>query len=106
SESTAEQLSRTAQTLGGIPGALSNQPPEPGVALPPGVSAGATEPADPSAPQNTSRQATRNYEIDRTLAYTRQPGGGLRRITVAVLVITCGSATAMAVSAMSHIRKR
>ena len=37
-------------------------------------------------PDNTSKQATRNYEIDRTVAYTRQPAGRLKRLTVAVLV--------------------
>jgi flagellar M-ring protein FliF len=33
-----------------------------------------------------SRDVTRNYEIDRTLAYTRQPAGTIRRLTVAVLI--------------------
>ena len=37
-------------------------------------------------PDNTSKQSTRNYEIDRTVAYTRQPAGRLKRLTVAVLV--------------------
>jgi flagellar M-ring protein FliF len=33
-----------------------------------------------------SRDVTRNYEIDRTLAYTSQPAGTIRRLTVAVLI--------------------
>jgi flagellar M-ring protein FliF len=33
-----------------------------------------------------SVQSTRNYEIDRTVAYTRQPAGRLKRLSVAVLV--------------------
>ncbi|MGH8227408.1 MAG: flagellar basal-body MS-ring/collar protein FliF, partial [Steroidobacteraceae bacterium] len=37
-------------------------------------------------PQNTSTQSTRNYEIDRTLDYTRQPAGRIKRLTVAVLI--------------------
>ena len=37
-------------------------------------------------PDNSSRQSTKNYEIDRTVAYTRQPAGRLRRMTVAVLI--------------------
>lgn len=102
----SEQLSEEASRTGaggpqGVPGSLSNQPPAPGVALAPGVqpataatsaaasgSAGAAIAAGVSAaaPDNTSRQQTRNYEIDRTLAYTRQPAGRLRRLTVAVLV--------------------
>jgi flagellar M-ring protein FliF len=33
-----------------------------------------------------SRDVTRNYEIDRTLNYTSQPAGTIRRLTVAVLI--------------------
>jgi flagellar M-ring protein FliF len=35
---------------------------------------------------SSSKETTRNYEIDRTLAYTRQPAGKLKRLTVAVLI--------------------
>jgi flagellar M-ring protein FliF len=92
SEQTAEESSRNGVGPQGVPGALTNQPPAPGVALPPGVAAGAqaanAEPvvAPNTPPDNTSKQATRNYEIDRTVAYTRQPAGRLKRLTVAVLV--------------------
>lgn len=98
SEQTAEETSRNGAGPQGVPGALSNQPPAPGVALPPGVqTAGTTaaqsqtaqvaaEAAAPPPPDNTSKQATRNYEIDRTVAYTKQPAGRLKRLTVAVLV--------------------
>ena len=37
-------------------------------------------------PTTRRKQSTRNYEIDRTMAYTRQPAGRLKRLTVAVLV--------------------
>ena len=96
SEQTAEETSRNGSGPQGVPGALTNQPPTPGTALPPGVAAtqaaGTAEAAvngqQPviAPPDNTSKQATRNYEIDRTVAYTRQPAGRLRRITVAVLI--------------------
>ena len=94
SEQTAEETSRNgANGSQGVPGALTNQPPSPGVALPPGSSAqaAAADPANPNAPagvppDNTSKQATRNYEIDRTVAYTKLPAGRLKRLTVAVLV--------------------
>src|SRR6185437_13241924 len=36
--------------------------------------------------KTTSRDVTRNYEIDRTLDYTSQPAGTVRRLTVAVLI--------------------
>jgi flagellar M-ring protein FliF len=105
SESTAEEAARNgAGNAGGVPGALTNQPPQPGVALPPGATpavaqsgataAGAKPGAAPNntegtvvtGPDSTSRQLTRNYEIDRTMAYTRAPAGRVTRLSVAVLI--------------------
>ena len=46
-------------------------------------------PGAPGAPGGAgvlSSNVTRNYDIDRTLAYSRQPPGQIRRLTVAVLV--------------------
>jgi flagellar M-ring protein FliF len=90
SEQLAQEANRSGAAAGGVPGALTNQPPAPGVALPPGVAppagAPATTTAQASGPDNTSSQTTRNYEIDRTIAYTKQPAGRLKRLTVAVLV--------------------
>ncbi|HYM26623.1 MAG TPA: flagellar basal-body MS-ring/collar protein FliF [Steroidobacteraceae bacterium] len=108
SEQTSEQTSHDgAGTQGGVPGALSNQPPPAGVATAPpaaaaappaaakpaaagapgGANAAAAGPgAAPATPENVSKESTRNYEIDRTLAYTHEPGGKLKRLTVAVLI--------------------
>jgi len=96
SEQTSEELSRSGAGPQGVPGALSNQPPEPGRALPPGATppagaapttqAAAAAAATSAVPDNQSRQATRNYEIDRTVAYTKQPAGRLQRLSVAVLI--------------------
>lgn len=100
SEQLSENASRDSANSGGVPGALTNQPPQGGTALPPGnpggtgapavagaaPAAGAVAAATPPPPDNTSKQQTRNYEIDRTLAYTKQPAGRLKRLTVAVLV--------------------
>jgi flagellar M-ring protein FliF len=106
SESTAEEAARNgAGNAGGVPGALTNQPPQPGVALPPGSTpavaqsganparAGATPAGANNAggtavtgPDSTSRQSTRNYEIDRTMAYSRMPAGRVTRLSVAVLI--------------------
>jgi flagellar M-ring protein FliF len=111
SEQTSESTSRDGSGSGGVPGALTNQPPPAGVAQQPP----AATPPKPATPANgtpaagtagangtpatspvgstgvgvsdsTSKQSTKNYEIDRTVAYTRQPGGRLRRVTVAVLI--------------------
>jgi len=103
SEQLAEQNSQSPLgNAGGIPGALTNQPPPAGVALPPGAAAtpapAAAANAQPAsgteaaaallaaAAGSSSRQSTRNFEIDRTLSYTKQPPGRVRRVTVAVLV--------------------
>ena len=101
SEQTSEELSRTGGGPQGVPGALSNQPPTGGTALPPGAKpptnaaaaqvagaqgADAAAQAAAATPDNQSRQSTRNYEIDRTVAYTRQPAGRLQRLSVAVLI--------------------
>lgn len=91
SEQLAEESIRGGAGTQGVPGALTNQPPTPGVALPPNVApANAAAPADGTSvaavPGNNSKQSTKNYEIDRTVAYTKQPAGRLKRLTVAVLV--------------------
>jgi flagellar M-ring protein FliF len=101
SESIAEEAARNgAGNAGGVPGALTNQPPQPGVALPPGATPQVAQSGPGNAyatpnnaassavtgPDSTSRQATRNYEIDRTMAYTRTPAGRVTRLSVAVLI--------------------
>jgi len=96
SEQLAEDSSRNGAGPQGVPGSLTNQPPQPGTALPAGAAAtpavanGAQGIVNSAAvstpPDNTSKQQTRNYEIDRTVAYTKSPAGRLKRLTVAVLV--------------------
>ena len=112
SEQTSEQISKDGSGVQGVPGALTNQPPAAGVAQPPAnATAAQAKPNSPAAPapagaaaaaaaatspvagsagaastDSSSRSTTRNYEIDRTLAYSRQPAGRLRRLTVAVLI--------------------
>jgi flagellar M-ring protein FliF len=117
SEQISEQSSRDGSAAGGVPGALTNQPPPAGVAQAPPNTApqnnttanGANNTVPATAANKTpagaasltqpvggttgvgndtssSKSTTRNYEIDRTLAYTRQPAGKLKRLTVAVLI--------------------
>jgi flagellar M-ring protein FliF len=105
SEQISEQSSHEGSGAQGVPGALTNQPPAGGVAAPPPAAsataaaaqaakpaAGAAAPAAvaaaaaPATPDNVTHESTRNYEIDRTVAYTKEPGGRLKRLTVAVLV--------------------
>jgi len=95
----------------GVPGALSNQPPAAGAAP---QQAGAAAPAvpgpiaagqplldangaqiiDPATglamlapyPEDKREQSTRNFELDRSISYTKQQQGRLRRLSVAVVV--------------------
>lgn len=73
----SEQINETSNNVAGpqgVPGAASNMPPGP-------------EAVAASAGNNQStRNATRNYELDRTLQHTRQSGGRIARVTTAVLV--------------------
>lgn len=70
---------------GGIPGALTNQPPAnaqaPEKATPQEGQAAAAKPAT-----NNREQSTRNFELDRTVSYTKHQQGTLKRLTVAVVV--------------------
>ncbi|WP_100639431.1 flagellar basal-body MS-ring/collar protein FliF [Marinobacter salexigens] len=78
---------RVAGFNGGVPGALSNQPPA-NATVPEQVNAQAvdTEGAAPAQPVNVRTESTRNYEMDRTVSYTRQELGRVRRVTVALAV--------------------
>lgn len=75
-----EQTSSGAD--GGIPGALSNQPPG---------EANAPEQIDPATgqaitPMDKRSETTRNYEVDRTISYKQQQVGRINRLTVAVVI--------------------
>ncbi|AZT84434.1 flagellar basal body M-ring protein FliF [Marinobacter sp. NP-4(2019)] len=74
---------------GGVPGALSNQPPgESQVPEQVGQGeAGEGEDGEPAPqPVNVRRESTRNYEMDRTVSYIRQEQGRVKRLTVALAV--------------------
>ncbi|PPT94965.1 flagellar basal-body MS-ring/collar protein FliF [Xanthomonas arboricola] len=89
----SEQINDTSTTATGPqgpPGATSNspgQPPAPAAAGAPGTPAAANGQATAAAaPTESSKSATRNYELDRTLQHTRQPAGRIKRVSVAVLL--------------------
>lgn len=86
------QVLRSEQTLdeqrgalleGGIPGALANQPPA-NAQVP--EEAGQAVGGEGGAATNIRSQKTRNYEVDRTISYTRHQQGNLKRLTVAVAI--------------------
>ena len=66
----------------GVPGALSNQPPEAGT-----VGGGETGTAATVASMaNKMLQSTRNYELDKTISHVRLAAGAVRRLSVAVVI--------------------
>ncbi len=83
SQQTSEQSGPGSTNPSGIPGALSNQPP--GVATAP--LDGGAQPAQAQASTGPSRKdSTTNYEVDKTIRYEQKPMGGIKRLTVGVVV--------------------
>lgn len=102
----SEQESETPQAGsagGGIPGALTNQPPglvneedlaqnqqapadDQGQAGAAGEEALAEEAQQAGIPTPVARRVIRNYEVDRTVAHTVQSLGQIQRLSVAVVV--------------------
>jgi flagellar M-ring protein FliF len=86
SEQTSEEQS-TLSAIQGVPGALSNQPTPAGVApetIP--AAPGSAAASSAASPGSAAKNATRNYELDKTITHTRLATGGLRRLSVAVVV--------------------
>ncbi|CAI1571569.1 Flagellar M-ring protein [Serratia quinivorans] len=99
----SKQMSQSDQIggplVGGVPGALSNQPSAPATApietakpAATGNNANATQPnaaatrSAASGPQNSRLDETTNYEVDRTIRHTQQKAGTVQRLSVAVVV--------------------
>ena len=109
SEQNVNEQRQSSSAPQGVPGALSNQPPGAatapqqtgqaggGTAVAPGqplVDANGQQITDPKTgqpmlapyPSDKREQATRNYELDRSISHTRQQLGRVRRLSVAVVV--------------------
>jgi flagellar M-ring protein FliF len=96
SESLREDQS-SAGAVGGVPGALTNQPPGNGrVATQPAASQAAAvdENGDPIAlaasteatPKSSSRSSIRNFQNDRTINHVRQAPASVERLSISVVV--------------------
>ena len=82
SEMTMEENSANGSS-GGVPGALSNQPPA-ASNIPEEATGG--DGASAAASGRSRKEATRNFELDTTVSHTRRQMGGIRRMTVSVAV--------------------
>jgi len=67
--------------LGGIPGALTNQPP-----LDSNIPENAEAGSQPTLPGRSAKESTRNYELDTTISHTKKQSGVIRRLSVSVAV--------------------
>ncbi|PLC06472.1 flagellar basal body M-ring protein FliF [Variovorax sp. RO1] len=95
SQQSSESAQQNGAPPGGVPGALSNQPPvNPAAPItaprPPNAPGAPNTPAVPAAapagPSNTRKDVTTNYELDRTIRHVQQAAGGVKRLSVAVVV--------------------
>src|ERR1700734_1802603 len=97
SEQTSNETRKGGDGVEGIPGALSNQPPGTsgapviaGATPTPGSPAQAAPPGQATAvstgPSSSSQRSTRNFEVDRRLAYIKEPAGTLKRLSVGVVI--------------------
>ncbi len=99
SEQTVSEQQGPNAGVQGVPGALSNQPPPAGQV--PSTTNAASQPitgggaAAASASNTTTtssangssrQQATRNFELDRTVSHVQQAMGSIKRLSVAVVV--------------------
>ncbi|MBC3861736.1 flagellar M-ring protein FliF [Undibacterium jejuense] len=84
SQQTSESYNKN-NNPSGIPGALSNQPPAPATAPIVGTGQNATASAASNAAL-LQKDATINYEVDKTVRYTQQNMGGVKRISVAIVL--------------------
>jgi flagellar M-ring protein FliF len=86
--------------VGGVPGALTNQPSTPAtgpITTPPAANAGTnatanaqtqtgSKAATAAGPSNTRHDETTNYELDRTIMHTQHQPGAIQRLSAAVVV--------------------
>ncbi|MFP3186720.1 MAG: flagellar basal-body MS-ring/collar protein FliF, partial [Paraburkholderia sp.] len=83
SQQTSSDTELSQGGASGVPGALSNQPPQPASApinAPNGASGTSTTPI------SDRKDATTNYELDKTVRHVQQSMGNIKRLSVAVVV--------------------
>jgi len=81
SEKTSEESRGGNSGSGGVPGALSNQPPAAGT-----IGGDESPTSVAAAVVDKMLQSTKNYELDRTISHTKLATGNIHRLSVAVLI--------------------
>ncbi len=86
SQQISESNNSSGKNAAGVPGALSNQPPQPATApivTPPDAIANASSGGSDA---QMRKESTVNFEVDRTISYTKLPVGSIKRLSVAVVL--------------------
>jgi flagellar M-ring protein FliF len=94
SQQSSESSQQGVNPPGGVPGALSNQPPINPVAPIINTPQAQPKPGTPEAEANAAaprsgtarKDGTINYELDRSIRHVQQGAGGVKRLSVAVVV--------------------
>lgn len=86
SEQDSENKTYGSNPDQGVPGALSNQPPQGGNLAQGAGNVSGSDNSTQKRPLNSSKNIVKNYEVDRTIRHTKQNPGMIRRLTVGVLV--------------------
>jgi flagellar M-ring protein FliF len=85
SRQTSEQSDMTQSGAGGVPGALSNTPPQPASA-PIVAASGTAASGTVTTPISERKDATTNYELDKHVTHMEQAKGGVKRLSAAVVI--------------------
>jgi flagellar M-ring protein FliF len=86
SEQVVEEKNDRSASGGGVPGMLSNEPPDAGTTAAPAETQQGDSGKSVEQAGSSSRRSTRNFEVDKTISHTRTPLGTIRKISVAVVL--------------------
>lgn len=86
--------------LGGIPGALSNQPP-----IESSIPEDAIASKKQSMPSRKHTESTKNYELDEAISHTKQQGAVVRRVSVSVALDYVSSSTPAPLNADGEVEE-
>jgi flagellar M-ring protein FliF len=85
SRQTSEATDMTQSGASGVPGALSNTPPQPASA-PIVAASGSAATGVTTTPVSERKDATTNYELDKHVSHMEQAKGGVKRLSAAVVI--------------------
>jgi flagellar M-ring protein FliF len=86
---TSEQIGAAQNSASGVPGALTNQPPQTGsapVQAPPGTDPQNATAAAAGGSGPVRKESAVSYEVDKSIRHTRIAQGRIKRLSVAVVV--------------------